>query len=452
MVEHPAPRPRLVGQLRFARARDLAAARVALESDPALRAACAGGWDEAAGTLTCDAQANLTPALSPYPPTRPAWMSAASLAARHASAGRLDVDFLPVGAARSWRVLPGGYIAPVVGRGGPRDGVASRELSSTSDHFRPGPIVFDSAGSLLVGGGANLTTRALRGAACAAVELDARTLSDLQWFTGFDGPVEALALSLDERLLHAVDGAGNTRTFERRTGEERARRRSAGDWPGCLHARPDGTLWSVLEGRVARWSASLKPLGESPLGGAPRYAADIALSPDGSLVAVAHVGVGVWDTARPEARLAALECRGITSIAFSPGGELLAIVEALHDGLTFFTSTERWFGPEAPKRVRLLEARTMRELWCRGDLGNPSSVAFCGPDTLLCAGRNERSWTLWELRRSDGQCTGRRVHAAEPFVAYPDSRPDWCRLAVARGGATAALATEAGVLMFRLAG
>ncbi len=153
--------------------------------------------------------------------------------------------------------------------------------------------------------------------------------------------VFALTFSPDGTLLATANGDGTATLWEVATGEEHAILEPDGGWVGSVAFSPDGSLlatggaWSDCdygeicapdEGEMRLWDVATGEqlaLVTGPLGGV----SSVAFSPDGRIIAFAggyeDGTVSLWDTNTGQT-LAVLERSYVTSVVFSADGTMLA--------------------------------------------------------------------------------------------------------------------------------
>jgi WD40 repeat protein len=169
------------------------------------------------------------------------------------------------------------------------------------------------------------------------------------------------------------------------------RRRTPADCPvSCLTCSPDGTrlagfgrrlpmLWDVATG------APLPPFPDSAFS----FHFDLAFSPDSRLLAVPGDGtIKLWDTVTRELRdsLEVPWARAgirILSVAFSPGGKLLA-AGGVHRGVRLWDLAQREEGPPLP-----------------GSRSKTFSAVYFSADGRIVAGISQRDVKLWDVERRE---------------------------------------------------
>ncbi len=194
-----------------------------------------------------------------------------------------------------------------------------------------------------------------------------------------------------------------------RTGEQRHSINIPPETPGvrqavnALRFSPDGKILYACSGThlsILRWDATTgKTL--TPLGKHDGSVNDIQLSSDGrSLLAVAAGGsLNLWETATGQARLVVKDPGFATSVAFSPDGRLLALVNAGNHRL--ITGNQAVIqGVENLGEVRLLRAADGKMLQrFTGHLGGISSVCFSSDGNTLASGGKDTTVLLWDVSK-----------------------------------------------------
>jgi WD40 repeat protein len=153
-----------------------------------------------------------------------------------------------------------------------------------------------------------------------AVVLDVRSGRAVGSASGGGSPVDALAISPDDRTLATARGpAVELRAVS--DGAPPASLHRAGHGVGGLYFTPGGRLLVEAGGEVGMWPATL----DRRLGVARKGTATGAFDPGGTLTAVADgTRVLVWDLAR-DAIVATIPATEVGAVAFSPDGRRLVI-------------------------------------------------------------------------------------------------------------------------------
>jgi WD40 repeat protein len=164
--------------------------------------------------------------------------------------------------------------------------------------------------------------------------------------------VQDLAFSPDGTLLATANGDGTARLWDVATGKERAVLKGDTGWVGSVAFSPDGALLAT----GGAWSDC--DYGEK-------------CAPD-------EGEVRVWDVATGEQlALVAGPLGGVRSVAFSPGGKIIAFAGGWEDGtVTLWDTTTR-------ETLVVLENDFV------------SSVAFSADGTLLATGAGDGTVRLW---------------------------------------------------------
>ena len=202
----------------------------------------------------------------------------------------------------------------------------------------------------------------------------------------------------------------------------------------AVEISPDGALiaGSVYSRGVAIWNAQVgsgrlfKRGGRKPdryLGGATDRAADLAFSPDGSLIAVAGMDatVRLWDPSTGELRDSLAGHGGpVRQVVFSPDGTLLAttsndltvrlwnpwsgeLIRALNDRITdgsqvVFSRDGSLLATASKNTATLWNPVTgERALVTAGHKGTVRWVAFSPDDSFLATASDDGTAVIWEI-------------------------------------------------------
>jgi WD40 repeat protein len=256
----------------------------------------------------------------------------------------------------------------------------------------------------------------------------------LRWLGGGTTGVTSVAVSRDGATVATASGADNTvKLWD--TGSGRLRHTLAAH-PGGVSSvafTPDGTglvsggefVFGSTEPNVILWRASDGAfLHGFKVPGSSGAANAVAVSPDGTLVAVGHAGgqVGLYRLADGAlVRTLTGHSAGVLSVAFSPDGALVASGSAdntarvwrVADGRAVRTLTGHTFLVDAvafsPDGTLLATGsldKTVR-LWRTTDFGTAAvlrhpdqvdAVAFNADGTALAAGQSDTDTQLWQVR------------------------------------------------------
>jgi len=249
----------------------------------------------------------------------------------------------------------------------------------------------------------------------------------LQTGSGSTGGVFNVAFSPDGKLLATGDGNGTVRLWNPATGRpvSPALQTGSGFLGGVFDVAfsPDGKLLASAEGdgTVRLWNSPTGRPAGAPLQAASTLngATGVAFSPDGTLASADGDGtVRLWNpaTGQPAGALLTASPQGVSAVAFSPDGTLLASGDG--DG-----TVRRW----DPVTRRPAGATLQTHSGPNG----VSAVAFSPDGTLLAGGGGDG--TVWRWNAVTDRPVGVPLHASAPNggseVAFsPDGK------LLARGG------------------
>ena len=167
--------------------------------------------------------------------------------------------------------------------------------------------------------------------------------------TGHQEQIELVAFSPDSRLIASGDSRrGSIRMWEAQSGKQLRAIAGFGRGLYALRFSPDGRLLVAAGGRlesaeVKVWDvATGRELRSFTTGGRP-HADGLAVSADGSLVAVAGDSVRIWNVAFTTP-IASIAVDSHTTLAFSPRESLLAIRDA---------ASLRFWSPDQPSSASI---------------------------------------------------------------------------------------------------
>jgi WD40 repeat protein/tRNA A-37 threonylcarbamoyl transferase component Bud32 len=272
-------------------------------------------------------------------------------------------------------------------------------------------VALSADGRLLASGGSDESVRIW----------DAATGRQVSLFRGHTGPVNAVAFGPGPNPLLFSAGADRTvRVWESAGGEQRRPLRDHIDAVHALAIRPDGTQLASggAAGTLKVWGGNTDRVFLNLAGHVGRVTA-LAYSPNGQRLASAGADetVRVWSADNGQELLVLRGHTGaVTSVAFSPDG--LRLVSGGEDGA-----------------VRVWDAQTGDEvLALAGHAGGVTSVAFSGDGRRLAAAGQDGAVRLWDGRESPSVSVFRGHLLAVQCVAFS---PDGLRLASGGGDRTA---------------
>jgi WD40 repeat protein len=268
-------------------------------------------------------------------------------------------------------------------------------------------IVFSPDGRLLASGSSDNTVKLW----------DVKTWEELYTLTWHAGPVTSLAFSPDGTMLVSVSQDRTVKLWDTKTGQGIRKIGELAD-----------SVWTVAfspDAKLIAFASSISPLNVSECGtigncpdgeirlfdvragqeiyrlvGHRGWVTALAFSPDSKLLASggwADWSVKIWDV-KAGKETVTLTSKGqsgssVSSIAFSPDGNILAAIVGMHDVKLWNTGD----GSEIPNKINHPDSQN-RDLLASGSL---SDLTFSPDGTLLALGSGQFtggvSLSLWEV-------------------------------------------------------
>ncbi len=232
--------------------------------------------------------------------------------------------------------------------------------------------------------------------------------------------IECMAWSGDGKVLATWDGSDPIRLWNPETGKPLRELIAGTDLIESLVFSSDSKILAVLaserkpgsqESRILLWAVDTgRPL--RSLEG-PRFVvnadfythARVAFSSDGRTLAAGGQGEGtaiyLWESASWRRRLTLKHDHDVASLALSPDGKLLAVVDVIHSAEEG-AATGRIPTPDEVQRprVHLWDVDAEKELPpLKGHRGSIKSLSFSPDGKLLATGSNDTTILLWDATR-----------------------------------------------------
>jgi WD40 repeat protein len=226
---------------------------------------------------------------------------------------------------------------------------------------------------------------------------DAATGREVRRLDAKAGMVYALAFAPDGKTIASGDWRNGIHLWDVATGQKLRSFKNPGGVITRLVLSPDGKTIVTRGGDIRLWDAAKGEIIRRLMGMAAGWPS-LALSPDGETLAAGSDDgvVRLWDVNSGAERPALAvplrdgEIKRVFSVAFSPDGRSLAV----------------GYG-EGDPTIRLWELSSGRERACyKGHKGGITSMAFSPDGTLLASGAPDKTILVWDV--TGQRTTGRR--------------------------------------------
>ena len=251
---------------------------------------------------------------------------------------------------------------------------------------------------------ADLTGADLRGARLVGADLTGADISGSRWARASLLGVSGMETrnSAPEFDLAAIAGCDPAEAMI-----------AQGGYVTCVAISPDGSLLAVARNAVIELADLASGDALRLLSGHTRPVNGVAFSPDGTLLATASTDstARIWDTTTGQARTTLTGHNGaVTGVAFSPDGTLLATASYDHTARIWDTATG--------------QARTT----LTGHNGAVNGVAFSPDGTLLATASTDGTARIWDTATAQARTTLTGHNSPVTGVAFS---PDGTLLATA---------------------